>query len=211
MSFCAALPEGGAALFAVGSGGVTPLIPSGAVAPPPLEQQGEAFPVTFFGLLKGTFFYRFLCLVKESGGKKSLRRQGQSPLRRRRGAHGQRGSHVGAAGYWQRLQLPGPLTLYPQNRSLLRQFDPAPQTSAVMQAGASTPWVPGTQSHQFPMSCRRCHQGAGDYIQRARCRWMHRRFNWMHEPVTVAGSLKKLNERRRPQSPASAGFFGYFL
>ena len=51
-----------------------------------------------------------------SNPKKSLRRQGQSPLRRRRGVNGQRGSHGGAAGDWQRLQLPGPLTLYTKNR-----------------------------------------------------------------------------------------------
>ena len=139
--------------------------------------------------------------------KKSLSPTGAKPLRRRRGVNGQRGSLVGAAGDWQRLQLPGPLTLRAQNRRLKRQSHPAPQTTTVMQTGASTPWGPGTRSHQFPLSRRRCHQGDGDYIQRARCGWTHRSFNWMHKPGTVVCSLKKLNERRRPQSPASAGFF----
>ena len=92
-----------------------------------LEQQREPFLVTFFGLSKK--------VTKET----RFRRQGQSPLRRRWGVHGHSGSHVGAAGDWQRLQLPGPLTLCAQNRSLLQQFDSAPQTTTVMQAGASTP------------------------------------------------------------------------
>ena len=55
------------------------LIPSGAVAPPPLEQQGEAFPVTFFGLLKGTFFTAFFVLSKKAAERNRFADRGKAP------------------------------------------------------------------------------------------------------------------------------------
>ena len=177
--------------------------PDGALAPSRLRRVPEPLRWVPLGL-----FIPLLCLVKEGVyPKKSFRRQRHSRLRRRRGAHGQSGSHVGAAGDWQRLQLPGPLTLCAQNRShcgsltlrlrllpLCRQV-PAPLLGT------------GGVESSVPSELQALPSRGNDYIQRAQCGWTHRRFNGMHEPGTVAGSLKnQMNAGDRSRLPQRVSF-----
>ena len=76
-----------------------------------------------------------------------------------------------------------------------------------MQAGASTPldkgvFLPGTQSHQFPLSFRCCHQGAGAAFNVPDSSGRTAGLTGCTSRALLCAALKKLNERRRPQSPA---------
>ena len=149
-----------------------------------------AFIVTFFGLSKK--------VTKET----RFRRQWHSHLRRRGGAHGQSGSHVGAANYWQRLQLPGPLTLYAQNRSHRGNRSLRLSLLLLCRQVPAPPLGTGGAESSVPSELQALSSRGRGCIQRARCRWTHRRFNGMHKPGTVVCSLiNEMNAGDRSRLP----------
>ena len=133
----------------------------------------------------------------------------KSPLRRRRGVHGQRCSLVGAADDWQRLQLPGPLTPAPRiagfcgNRTLRLSLLPlCRQLPAPLGGNPSDSALPshlpfqgrlspGDAETSVPSELEASPSRGRRLYSTCRIKWTHRRFNWMHKPGTAAGSLKK--------------------
>ena len=62
---------------------------------------------------------------------------------------------------------PRPADAIPPESQTLRQFDPAPQSPAVMQAGASTPLRTGDAESSVPYELQALSSRGRDYIQRA--------------------------------------------